>query len=78
MSGIAHIYPWSQLSPRYQVHYDDSFDNMLVVDGIPVIDKSKLDKLVAKICKEFSRKGVPIKPDDIFLPWDDAKGKSQG
>jgi translation initiation factor 3 subunit B len=51
---------------------------MLVVDGIPVIDKSKQEKLVAKICKEFSRKGVPIKPEDIFLPWDDAKGKSQG
>jgi translation initiation factor 3 subunit B len=63
--------------PRYQVQYDDGFDNMLVVDGIPVIDKSKLEKLFARICKEFSRKGVPIKPDDIFMPWNDA-GKSQG
>ncbi|KAJ7837506.1 hypothetical protein B0H14DRAFT_2790941 [Mycena olivaceomarginata] len=69
---------YSDIEAKYQVHYDDSFDNMLVVDGIPVIDKSKQEKLVAKICKEFSRKGVPIKPEDIFLPWDDAKGKSQG
>ncbi|KAF7347746.1 Eukaryotic translation initiation factor 3 subunit B [Mycena venus] len=69
---------YSDIEAKYQVQYDDSFDNMLVVDGIPVIDKSKLEKLLAKICKEFSRKGVPIKPDDIFMPWNDTTGKSQG
>ncbi|KAF7339379.1 Eukaryotic translation initiation factor 3 subunit B [Mycena sanguinolenta] len=69
---------YSDIEAKYQVQYDDSFDNMLVVDGIPVIDKSKLEKLLAKICKEFSRKGVPIKPEDIFMPWDDTTGKSQG
>ncbi|KAJ7925889.1 eukaryotic translation initiation factor eIF2A-domain-containing protein [Mycena leptocephala] len=68
---------YSDIEAKYQVQYDDGFDNMLVVDGIPVIDKSKLEKLFARICKEFSRKGVPIKPDDIFMPWNDA-GKSQG
>ncbi|KAK7064138.1 eukaryotic translation initiation factor 3 subunit B [Favolaschia claudopus] len=69
---------YSDIEDKYQVHYDDSFDNMLVVDGIPVIDKSKLEKLVSRICKEFSRKGVSIKPDDIYMPWNDAAGKSQG
>ncbi|KAJ6519931.1 hypothetical protein C8R45DRAFT_953296 [Mycena sanguinolenta] len=69
---------YSDIEAKYQVQYDDSFDNMLVVDGIPVIDKSKLEKLLAKICKEFSRKGVPIKPEDVFMPWDDTTGKSQG
>ncbi|KAJ7786430.1 eukaryotic translation initiation factor eIF2A-domain-containing protein [Mycena metata] len=54
------------------------FDNMLVVDGVPVIDKSKLEKLVARICKEFSRKGVSIKPEDVYMPWNDSTGKSQG
>ncbi|KAJ7293685.1 eukaryotic translation initiation factor eIF2A-domain-containing protein [Mycena rebaudengoi] len=69
---------YSDIEAKYQVQYDDGFDNMLVVDGVPVIDKSKLDKLVAKICKEFSRKGVSIKPDDIFMPWNETSGKSQG
>ncbi|KAJ7181770.1 eukaryotic translation initiation factor eIF2A-domain-containing protein [Mycena crocata] len=69
---------YSDIEAKYQVQYDDGFDNMLVVDGIPVIDKSKLEKLLAKICKEFSRKGVPIKPDDVFMPWSDTTGKSQG
>lgn len=49
-----------------------------MVDGIPVIDKSKLEKLLAKVAKEFSRKGAPIKPDDIFVPWDESKDKSKG
>ncbi|KAJ6604757.1 eukaryotic translation initiation factor eIF2A-domain-containing protein [Mycena vulgaris] len=69
---------YSDIEEKYQVDYDDGFDNMLVVDGVPVIDKSKLEKLLAKICKEFSRKGVSIKPDDIFMPWNDTTGKSQG
>ncbi|KAJ7619135.1 eukaryotic translation initiation factor eIF2A-domain-containing protein [Mycena polygramma] len=69
---------YSDIEAKYQVQYDDGFDNMLVVDGIPVIDKTKLEKLLTKICKEFSRKGIPIKPDDIFMPWNDTTGKSQG
>jgi translation initiation factor 3 subunit B len=53
-------------------------DNIIVVDGVPVIDKSKLDKLLVKIAKEFSRKGISVKADDIFVPWDDTTGKSKG
>ena len=63
---------------RYQVEYDEGLDNLLVVDGVPVIDRSKLDKLLQKIAKDFSRKGCAIKPENITVPWDDAKGKSKG
>jgi hypothetical protein len=63
---------------RYRLQLDEGFDNVLVVDGVPIIDKSKMEKLLAKIAKEFSRKGAPIKPDEIFVPWDDATGKSKG
>ena len=63
---------------RYQVRFDDSLDNTIVVDGVPVIDKSKVDKLLAKISREFGRKGALIKPSDIFLPWDDSTDKSKG
>ena len=67
----------SDLSCRYQVEYDEGFDNILVVDGVPVIDKSKLDKLLQKIAKDFSRKGCPIKPENINVPWNES-GKSKG
>ena len=71
-------YSFPQFVFRYQVQYDDSFDKTLVVDGVPIIDNSKLDRLLTKVAKEFSRKGVSIKPDDIFMPWDNALGKSKG
>ena len=71
-------YILTQFSLRYQVQYDDSFDKTLVIDGVPIIDKSKLERLLTKVAKEFSRKGVSIKPDDIYMPWDDASGKSKG
>ena len=66
------------LPRRYQVQYDEGLDNILVVDGVPVIDKSKLEKLLQKISKDFSRKGCPIKPENITVPWNDANGKSKG
>ena len=45
---------------------------------MPVIDASKRDKLLARIAKDFGRKGAPVKTEDMFVPWDDAKGKSKG
>ena len=68
----------SSLLRRYKVQYDEGLDNILVVDGVPVIDKSKLEKLLARISKEFGRKGAPIKPEDMHVPWDDKTGKSKG
>lgn len=63
---------------RYRVEVEEGLDNILVVDGIPVVDKSKLEKLLTKISKEFGKRGAHIKPDDIFVPWDDVAGKSKG
>ncbi|KAJ7169985.1 eukaryotic translation initiation factor eIF2A-domain-containing protein [Mycena filopes] len=76
MAASADDIDYSDIEAKYQVQYDDGFDNMLVVDGVPVIDKSKLEKLVARICKEFSRKGVSIKPDDVYMPWNESTGKN--
>ncbi|OSX59511.1 hypothetical protein POSPLADRAFT_1067238 [Postia placenta MAD-698-R-SB12] len=69
---------YSDIEAKYQVQYEEGFDNILVVDGVPVIDKSKLSRLLDKIAKEFSRKGASIKSDDISVPWDDSTGKSKG
>lgn len=58
--------------------YEEGFDSILVVDGVPIIDESKRAKLLDKIAKEFGRKGAPIKPVDISVPWNDSNGKSKG
>ncbi|KDR85099.1 hypothetical protein GALMADRAFT_233724 [Galerina marginata CBS 339.88] len=69
---------YTDIENKYQVQYDDGFDNLLVVDGIPIIDKSKLERLLTKVVKEFSKKGVSVKADDMYMPWDNASGKSKG
>jgi translation initiation factor 3 subunit B len=69
---------YSDIEAKYQVEFQDGFDNILVVDGVPVIDNSKLEKLLARIVKEFTRRGAAIKSDDISMPWNDATGKSKG
>jgi translation initiation factor 3 subunit B len=69
---------WAYLCPRYQVHYDEGFDKSVIVDGIPIIDKTKEERLLTKIAREFTKKGAPIKSDDIYLPWDSQSGKSKG
>ncbi|KAG6829213.1 hypothetical protein H0H92_005278 [Tricholoma furcatifolium] len=69
---------YSDIEAKYRVDYDDSFDTTLVVDGIPIIDESKLDRLLNKFCKEFARKGVTVKPEDVFMPWNEKTGKSKG
>ncbi|KAF8198947.1 eukaryotic translation initiation factor eIF2A-domain-containing protein [Pholiota molesta] len=74
---VDHI-DYSDIEAKYQVQYDDGFDNVLVVDGLPIIDESKLERLRAKITKEFSKKGVSVKQEDIYLPWDNTAGKSKG
>lgn len=63
---------------RYHVDLEEGFDNILLVDGVPIVDKSKLEKLITKISREFFKKGAPIKTEDIHIPWDDSAGKSKG
>ncbi|KAI6132740.1 translation initiation factor eIF-3b [Pisolithus croceorrhizus] len=69
---------FSDIEAKYHVDLDDNLDNLIVVDGVPVIDRPKLEKLVAKISKEFTKKGAPVKPENIFVPWDDSTGRSKG
>ncbi|KAI5897565.1 translation initiation factor eIF-3b [Schizophyllum commune H4-8] len=69
---------YSDIEAKYQVEYDEGLDNIVVVDGAPVIDASKKERLVTKICKDFGKKGVHVKADNIFMPWDDKAGKSKG
>ena len=65
-------------SIRFKVVAEESFDNIVVLDGVPVIDSSRREKLLIKISKEFSKRGSTISTNNITVPWDDAAGKSKG
>ncbi|TDL19507.1 translation initiation factor eIF-3b [Rickenella mellea] len=70
---------YSDIEARYEVEAPDGdLSNIIVVDGVPIIDRSKLEKLRAKIAKEFCRKGVNISAEDIYVPWASSEEKSQG
>ncbi|KIY72856.1 translation initiation factor eIF-3b [Cylindrobasidium torrendii FP15055 ss-10] len=69
---------FSDIEAKYAVNYDDSLENTVVVDGLPIIDNTKLDRLLTKVAKEFSKRGASIKGEDIYLPWDEKTGKSKG
>ena len=65
-------------SIRYKVVSDESLDNVVVLDGAPVIDSSRSEKLLTKISKEFAKRGSTISANNITVPWDDSTGKSKG
>ncbi|KAJ7682801.1 eukaryotic translation initiation factor eIF2A-domain-containing protein [Mycena polygramma] len=69
---------YSDIVARYDVEIDFSTANVVVVDGLPIIDKSKEDKLVARMAKEFMRRGVKTLGQDISVIWDESTGKSKG
>jgi hypothetical protein len=46
----------ARIHDRYKVRLEEGFDRMLIVDGVPVIEKSKPEKLLAQIAKEFTKR----------------------
>lgn len=67
-----------KFSIRFNVVADESFDNLVVLDGVPIIDTSRREKLLTKISKEFAKRGSTISASNMTVPWDDAIGKSKG
>ncbi|KAJ7155508.1 eukaryotic translation initiation factor eIF2A-domain-containing protein [Mycena crocata] len=69
---------YSDIEAKYHVQDDIRTDHVVVVDGVPIIDASKEEKLVARIAKAFNRRGVETFAQNIWIAWDDSTGKSKG
>ena len=46
----------TRIHDRYKVRLEEGFDHILIVDGVPVIDKSKFEKFLVKLPKELHSK----------------------
>lgn len=68
---------FSDIEEKYAVTIPSTFDNIVVVDNIPVVDSSKEEKLLNVIKKIFKGCGT-IKEDGIIMPKDLNSGKSKG
>jgi translation initiation factor 3 subunit B len=66
---------YSDIEAKYAVHVADQFDTILVIDGVPVVDEDKKDKLLTVIRKQFVKEGVSIKQDGFIMPMEQSKGK---
>ncbi|KAG8769981.1 Translation initiation factor 3 subunit b, partial [Ceratobasidium sp. 428] len=69
---------YSDIEAKYAVAFEEGFDNVLVIDGVPAIDNSREGRLFAKIQKDFGRKGAPVKDGGLYMPYDESTGKSKG
>ncbi|KAJ3260819.1 Translation initiation factor 3 subunit b [Boothiomyces macroporosus] len=67
---------FSDIEAQYAVQVPNTFDNIVVVDNVPVVDEAKEEKLLKVIRKIFSSAGT-IKPDGITMPKN-PNGKSKG
>ncbi|SRR6266498_5896407 len=67
---------FSDIETKYQVHFEDGFDTIIVVDNVPIVDESKKEKLLKFIKKIFKNVG-DIKENGINMPTevDPATGK---
>ncbi|KAJ7504483.1 translation initiation factor eIF-3b [Mycena galericulata] len=69
---------YSDIVAKYDLQLELNTDNIIVVDGVPIIDKTKADKLVGRIAKKFTRRGIKTLGSDISVTWDDSTAKSKG
>ncbi|KAJ9063008.1 Translation initiation factor 3 subunit b [Entomophthora muscae] len=58
---------FSDLEAKYSLELEESFDNIIVVDGLPKVDEAKFDKLLSVVQKIFKKYGT-IKPEGLSMP----------
>ncbi|KAJ3040110.1 Translation initiation factor 3 subunit b [Rhizophlyctis rosea] len=68
---------FSDIEARYAVDTNDSYDNIVIVDGTPIVGESKAERLLAVIRKIFKNIGE-IRDNGIYMPRDAATGQSKG
>jgi translation initiation factor 3 subunit B len=67
---------FSDIEAKYKIDVPETFDNVVVVDNVPIVDHTKEEKLLNVIRKVFKNIGT-IKENGIYMPKGD-DGKSKG
>lgn len=67
-----------------------TFDNVLVVDNVPLVNTDRRQKLLDRLRQLFAKAGAPLKGelregegedrgyDDMDMPWDDENDSNKG
>ena len=54
------------------------FENVLVLDNVPIVDEAKRQRLVDRLRQVFEKAGAGIEEERIDMPWDNAAGTNKG
>lgn len=68
---------FADLEDKFFVAEEDGFDNIILVDGCPLVPEAKKSALLRVLSKLFSSCGT-VKDNGIVMPMDDAKAMSKG
>lgn len=66
---------FADLEDKYYVAEEEGFDNIVLIDGCPVVPEAKKEALLRVLNRLFSSCGV-VKEDGVLMPMDDSNGKS--
>jgi translation initiation factor 3 subunit B len=64
-------------SDRYAVRFDEGLDHVIVIDGVPVVDDSKKERLFDTLKKRFrTQTGLDVDVGNFHMPFgEDEKSK---
>ena len=63
---------------RYAVDTQQGFENVLVLDNVPIVDESKKQRLIDRLRQVFEKAGAAIEENRVNMPWDDKAGMNKG
>ncbi|GMK57630.1 hypothetical protein CspeluHIS016_0404640 [Cutaneotrichosporon spelunceum] len=69
---------YADIEKEHGVDSQKGFDNVIVVDNVPIVDEAKKEKLIMRLCQLFQKAGAPIDEDRVDMPWDDKAATSKG
>ncbi|ORZ30314.1 eukaryotic translation initiation factor eIF2A-domain-containing protein, partial [Catenaria anguillulae PL171] len=70
------VLDYSDIVAQLDTPLNDPFDTVLVIDGAPIVDEGKRDKLFSVIRKQFAKEGAKIKENGFHMPMEETpKGK---
>jgi len=69
---------YAQIEDQFAVDTQSGFENVLVLDNVPIVDEGKRGKLVTRLRSDFNKAGAPIDEENIQMPWDDEAGTNKG
>lgn len=68
---------FSDIYEKHKVTVDEELDTIVVVDGAPVVDENKEEKLLSVLRKLLTKNAGEVKDGGIWMPMENKDGKRE-